>query len=242
MMTQALSLAVGYDNDVLLPQAQTLALALHLPLDSQSYPRLQVTNERLELHIKGFKPLFVDFTQEKITKRHQEGRSQAIIRACAAGPGVRIIDATAGFGKDAAILAGFGASVCMVERNPIVYALLEDGMRRLENQSLLSLQFGDALVYFKNLPPELTPDVIYLDPMHPTRTKSALVKKEMQVLQQIIGEDTDIVELLTQARQTARSRVVVKWPSRLKPVLKPNYSIPGKTIRFDVYTQVPSKC
>ena len=72
--------------------------------------------------------------------------------------------------------------------------------------------------------------------MHPERQKSALVKKDMQALQQIIGADDDAEKLIKLAITRTKNRVVVKWPQRLAPLIKPNYSLNGKTVRFDVYT------
>ena len=71
--------------------------------------------------------------------------------------------------------------------------------------------------------------------MHPTRQKSALVKKDMQALQQLLGADDDVCALLALAIKRAKHRVVVKWPQRLPALLDPDLSVPGKTVRFDIY-------
>ena len=95
----------------------------------------------------------------------------------------------------------------------------------------------DAISYLKKLPNNKKPDVIYLDPMYPTRTKSALGKKELRILRQIVGEDLDAGELLQVALKTARKRVVVKRPRLAPPIPgpEPNLVFKGKTSRFDVY-------
>jgi len=80
------------------------------------------------------------------------------------------------------------------------------------------------------------PDVIYIDPMHPNRQKAALVKKDLQVLQQLIGADEDVLALIHLATTRALQKVVVKWPQQLPALLKPCTSITGKTVRFDIYT------
>lgn len=234
-----LVLKVGYDDDSLLVKAQELAERLHLEIDNHFLPRLQVTPKNLELHVQGFKPLSANFNSTHIQKRKQAGKSLGLIRACTPTPGRRILDATAGWGRDAAILAHFGASVCMIERNPMMFELLHDALINLSNSSMiksnLSLIFADAIDFIENLTEEQLPDVIYLDPMHPTRTKSALVKKEMQVLQKLIGEDIDFKVLLQSALQKTKESVVVKWPEKLPPIFIPHYSVQGKTIRFDIY-------
>jgi len=77
--------------------------------------------------------------------------------------------------------------------------------------------------------------VIYLDPMHPARNKRAKVKKDLYALQALLGPDDDALSLLEIAQTRTRRRVVVKWPARLSALLKPDYAISGKTVRFDVY-------
>jgi 16S rRNA (guanine1516-N2)-methyltransferase len=81
------------------------------------------------------------------------------------------------------------------------------------------------------------PDIIYLDPMYPERKKSASVKKNMQLLQQLLGKDEDTSELLEVALLTARKRVVVKRPKSANPVTdkKPTYQVSSKNTRYDIY-------
>ena len=81
------------------------------------------------------------------------------------------------------------------------------------------------------------PEVVYLDPMFPQRTKGARVKKEMQVFHQLIGKDSAAELLLLIAQECAQKRVVVKRP-RIAPSLaglKPNYTLEGKSNRYDIY-------
>lgn len=200
--------------------------------------QLSVIDDRLSLTVDQFSPLYVDFNNTSVQKRREEGKRQGLIRACKPSAGLKIIDATAGWGRDAAILASFGAKVLMLERHPVMAALLEDGLRRLlpEAQLALSMVNADAKSYLQSLSEADYPDVIYIDPMHPERQKSALVKKDMQVLQGMIGPDLDVSDLISLAVTRCRQRVVVKWPQRLAPVLKPDSCIPGKTVRFDVYS------
>lgn len=191
----------------------------------------------LVLKIPEFSPLSVDFSRQTVQKRRDAGKKQGLVRACKPIPGMRIIDATAGWGRDAAVLASFGADVLMLERQAMMAALLADGLaRRSENNlSKLSLLHTDAKQYLLTLPEADYPDVIYIDPMHPTRQKSALVKKDMQALQQLFGADDDVIALVQLAITRTRNRVVVKWPQRLAPIQKPDLSVPGKTVRFDIY-------
>lgn len=233
------AIKLGYDDESLLPKAQVLANALQLDIDNQYFPRLHLTETRLELHVAHFKPLFVDFNASTIQRRKQAGKSLELIRACSPLQNKRIIDATAGWGRDAALLAFQGARVVMIERHPIMYALLQDALSNLPDESILqknlSLMYANSIDLIGNLSEEQKPDMIYLDPMHPTRTKSSLVKKEMQVLQNMIGEDIDFKCLLDSSLQIAKEKVIVKWPQNVSPIVKPHHSISGKTVRFDVY-------
>ena len=91
--------------------------------------------------------------------------------------------------------------------------------------------------YLTQLSPEHYPDVIYIDPMYPNRQKAALVKKEMQLLHQLIGPDTDSSELLKTARKIARKRVVIKRPKSATIIdqQKPNTAVESKNTRYDIY-------
>ncbi len=230
--------AIGFDSDELEARAQMIAKNYNLHIDHVVLPRLNVTSDKLVLISNEFTPLFVDFNSESIQKRRVDGKKQGLIRACKPAPGMRIFDATAGWGRDAAMLASFGATVVMIERQPVMAALLTDGIHRLAHDSKLNLSLlcDDAKHYLQQLAVKDFPDVIYIDPMHPTRQKSALVKKDMQILQQLIGADNDVEALIQLAIQRTKQRVVVKWPQKLAPVLTPNASITGKTVRFDIYT------
>lgn len=179
--------------------------------------------------------------------KHGGGRKQALARAVGLKKGIQptVIDATAGLGRDGFILAHLGCHVHMIERSPILAALLEDGLQRAKQakqtadiiKSRLQFTQTDSKNFFKKLQQEDYPDVIYLDPMYPERTKSSLVKKEMRILRGLAGNDQDAEDLFKIALGCARNRVVVKRP-RLAPTISnmpPSHQIKGKTSRFDVY-------
>jgi 16S rRNA (guanine1516-N2)-methyltransferase len=153
------------------------------------------------------------------------------------------LDATAGLGRDAFVLASLGCQVHLLERSPIVAALLADGLRRAKADvekgewlsQRLSLEHCDALIWMKEHPNAY--HSVYLDPMYPHRRKSALVKKEMQILRSSVGEDADAAALLEMALCCAQKRVVVKRPKGAECLDKrqPQAQIIGKTTRFDLY-------
>eukprot|EP00525_Craspedostauros_australis_P003117 CAMPEP_0198125714 /NCGR_PEP_ID=MMETSP1442-20131203/43209_1 /TAXON_ID= /ORGANISM="Craspedostauros australis, Strain CCMP3328" /LENGTH=197 /DNA_ID=CAMNT_0043785371 /DNA_START=41 /DNA_END=631 /DNA_ORIENTATION=+ len=168
---------------------------------------------------------------------------------------------TAGFAQDSLTMALSGSNVqhvCMIERDPIVATLLQDAMRRLtvlaastEPEAeiakglcdVLSLHRGDGADVLPSLIQSETiglPDIVYLDPMFPPRTKSAAVKKNMKLLHDLLGtqrqqvkqhseafegEDVSTSEpqmsteeqearILKAALQYAQCKVVVKRPIR----------------------------
>ncbi len=232
-----------------------LARRLRLPLaDScQSPPPflLLLTPERLELHQTGKNspgPIYVDFSSAKLKHRrlHGGGRQQSLARAVGikGQPALTVIDATAGLGRDAFILASLGCQVRLIERSPLIHALLADGLHRALAvpeiaaivRARMHLISGDAQGFLAQFDFRGA-EVIYLDPMFPKKDKSSLVKKESQVLRQLIGSDPDADKLLTLALSKAQRRVVVKRP-RLAPFLvnkSPSFSLSGKSSRFDIY-------
>jgi 16S rRNA (guanine1516-N2)-methyltransferase len=217
---------------------------------------LQVNMQRLELS-KLDEPklgaICVDFVDGATAHRRKfgGGRGQDIAKAVGLKHGFKpnVLDATAGLGRDAFVLATLGCNVTMMERMPIVAALLEDGLERAQLSTEIN-DITDRMSLIKsssieNMNLATAPDVIYLDPMYPHREKSAAVKKEMRVFQSLVGEDLDADNLLAPAIALAKYRVVVKRPSYAPPLAgkTPSTSINMKKNRFDVYVNqaIPKK-
>jgi 16S rRNA (guanine1516-N2)-methyltransferase len=186
-----------------------------------------------------------DWRSEAQRRRIAAGRRQLLARACGIGrePEWRILDATAGLGRDAVTLAALGATVTLCERHPMMFALLEDALARLQCTdpslaSRLQLAGGDALDVMQHQPGW---DVIYLDPMYPHRGKQALPGKEMQVFRALTGSDPDADRLLAPARQHAGWRVVVKRPRNAPPLADTTalQTLRGTQARFDLYMPLP---
>ena len=172
------------------------------------------------------------------------GRGQDLAKAMGLRDGKTpmIIDTTAGLGYDSFLLASLGASVIMIERSEKIHALLVQGMKRAANEggefheiiARMTLLKGDA----KDLLPELTGEAILIDPMHPPRHNSALVKQELRQVREIVGTDDDAADLVRVALKYTRNRVVLKWPTKADPIegLKPcTHQIRGKSTRYDVF-------
>lgn len=231
-----------------LSQRFQLPLALTVPQEAAFFLALTPDYLALYSHHQKINPIYVDFTSGKLVYRRKQGggRKQPLARAVGLKPGYYpyVLDATAGLGRDGFILAHLGCEVRLLERTAIIAALLEDGLQRARKLSELAalmlridFQWIDAQRYLQQLSTNDYPEVIYLDPMYPVRKKTALVKKEMQIFQQIIGQDTDAEQLLKIAINRAKKRVVVKRPKQALPLseLPVDITIPGQTTRFDVY-------
>ncbi|CAJ1942650.1 unnamed protein product [Cylindrotheca closterium] len=222
-------------------------------------------------------PHFIDFCPPKNSRAGkrsgQESGTDLLVKATIPKKSIGstvVWDLTAGFGQDSLILALNGASkVHMIERDPFVFALLEDGLRRLRQLSKVGLEFaqdleqrltlgaGDGVDALQQVLLEgdkaIRPDICYLDPMFPPRTKSASVKKPMQILHGLLNTQEEAKEsieerleeerkLLEYALEAAKCRVVVKRPAKA-PLLggesgdgrKPSYAVEGSVNRWDVY-------
>lgn len=246
-----LRVAVSFTESQRQIQAESLASKLTLPLISaaefSAYDFVLVYTEQcLQLQAcqdKLGKPFSIDFLQGRLAYRAQHGGGikQALAKAVGMKSGVRpqIIDATAGLGRDAFILANLGCEVLMLERNPIVFSLLQDALLRAKEYAdfnlKLSLQRVDAVTYLSQ---QTETDVVYLDPMFPERKKSALVKKEMQILHKIVGQQLDEQQLLKTALAIASKRIVVKRPNWALPIAgqQPSFVIKNQHYRFDCYS------
>ncbi len=217
---------------------------------------LYLDNDRLELRAcKGKKTnaVVVDFLQGKSRHRrlHGGGKGQDLSKAIGLKkiPNANVLDLTAGLGGDAFVLASLGCELILLERNAIVYNLLNNGIERViksEDEDVkniiarMTLYNKSAIEYLTQLISSdntVMPDVIYIDPMFPTRKKSAKVKKEMSFFHDIVGNDNDSHHLLDLALKCASKRIVVKRPRLAKTLseLKPQFSITGKSTRYDVY-------
>ncbi len=232
-------------------QAIAWASRLSLPLHADDAEfALQLGETGLQLQLLGPQapgPVRVDFLEGGAAHRRQfgGGTGQMIAKAVGIQPGIRpsVLDATAGLGRDAFVLATLGCELVLIERQPLIAALLEDGLARgrrdMEVGAIvqrMQLKQGNAIELMNAWEGE-PPQVVYLDPMFPHREKSALVKKEMRLFRPFVGDDLDAGALLEQALALASHRVVVKRPRKAPSIVgaKPGYSLEGKSSRYDIY-------
>lgn len=238
-------------NDKALGIAQKLQVTLNETPENHQFT-LEFDDTGVRLHNVGDgkqKPIEVNFHTGEADHRRKfgGGKGQMIAKAVGVSGSFkpRILDATAGLGGDAFVLASLGCHITLQERSPIAHALLNSGLNRgLEHarstgdaalESVLMnmlLQNTDSIgCSINNI------DVVYLDPMFPTRKKSAAVNKSMKAFHSLIGSDDDADQLLSHALQQDVCRVVVKRPRVAPPVgnQTPSYTLEGKSSRFDIY-------
>lgn len=239
-------LATGPSADA---SASALAQELRLPLvrspDSSRFRYLLVPSPQGLRLCDGCNPRVRPLSVNASRLAAQVGtisRRQPLARAV--GRRARnIVDVTAGLGDDALLLAALGYRVTAIERCPIVGALLRDGiMRAYADRKLatvlhqrFTLIIGEASELLAGLDP--VPDTIYMDPMFPPKRKrSALARKSVRVLRELVGDDEDAPQLLQFCLRHAKQRVVVKRPHYAEPLMeRPSLSYSGKLVRYDVY-------
>lgn len=259
------NMQIAIIEDYLPERAQALSQKLGLPFAKQlktppsmllgwwQDPKQPATRNgspdyKLALFPQNSGPVYIDFIQGK--KNHRRlfggGKNQPLARAILAQQQPHIIDATAGMGGDGFVFASLGCQVTLIERSPIVSALLADALERAQHPDTppeiraiterMTLIQADAADYLSQ--PDVYCDVVYCDPMYPEKKKAAAAPKEMQALQQLVGPDQDSENLLASALTTAQKRVVVKRPKKAPPLIgpAPNAAISSPNTRYDLYT------
>ena len=112
---------------------------------SPEYTELRDLSHNTSIH--------VDFLSGALAHRRQYGggRGQAIAKAIGLKQGMpvpSVLDATAGLGKDAYILACLGCNITLIERSPFVAELVKDAIDRAEDDEAFQdiLKRGFTLV------------------------------------------------------------------------------------------------
>lgn len=190
-------------------------------------------------------PFSINFSSNNFIRRKNQANSQDIIKAIGIKGNLikpKVLDTTAGQGRDSFILASLGCNITLLERNKVIYLLLKNAIENAKNNDELknivknmTIINQDSIKFLENNNDFF--DVIYLDPMFPKSKKSRLVKKDMQIFREIVGNDLDSSKILESALKSNTKRVVVKRMNKSDFLdnKKPNFSIKGTSIRFDVY-------
>lgn len=215
----------------------------------------------LSLTVNGMK-MNPDWSAEIPRLKRASIKSELIARACNLSEKPNLLDATAGLGHDALLLAHLGANVTLVERHPVLFTLLETQLQHAKEDYFLNhtaqriqLIFDDAQHLLQQFEQQQrTFDVVYLDPMFPQRNqntqKKAQVKKQMQVLHYLLEDDSiddtlqnphhlDLGDALLNLAQKISPRVIVKRPKYAIFLnnQEPQHQWLGESSRFDAYFQ-----
>jgi 16S rRNA (guanine1516-N2)-methyltransferase len=246
---QEIAAAVLVTDEAMRQRSLTLAYRLSLPVIERESTvvgwALEYTDSGLVLrdqHNSELLPLRIDFTAKDLNPYGPNlSRRQPLARALGK-KNKTVIDATAGLGQDAFLMTAMGYHVVAIERSPMLAALLFDAVERADQDPRLSKALAGRLQVVegdarKEIPAQVPPDVVYLDPMFPPkRRKSALPKRELVLLRKLVGEDPDADQLFAVAQEHARNRVVVKRPHHAPPLVSdPDFAQSGKLVRYDVY-------
>ncbi len=191
--------------------------------------------------------LFVDYVEGKNARRQRipGAGKQPLAKAIGIKKSQRptVLDATAGLGGDAYLLAALGCKVWLCERNPVIATLLKDAIQRAKANHQTSQLFSNSMLFsgatLDDAQQSLdeTPEVIYLDPMYPkpTKKRSANVKKEMQIMRTLLAPDIDAADWLKKARNWSK-KVVVKRPTWAKPLATDVHGcVESKNHRYDIF-------
>lgn len=225
--------------------AEAFARRIGAEISEKPGPKLTILFHAKGVSLTGYGLSYQgDF--ENMLHRVTNGRLQheMLVRAAKSDkPGRKAIDATAGMGEDAFLLAAQGYEVTLFEQNPVIAVLLKDALRRAKKHPVLKdiasrmnlVQDNSVEGMSKLLDPV---DVIYLDPMFPARQKSSLTNKKLQLIQKLEPPCSEETDLFDAAISASPSKIIVKRPlkSEFLAGRKPSYTLNGKAIRYDCYT------
>lgn len=255
MSTQAVSISVVAESILSEPRAKSLEQQLGLNNNQSSASNgiiLFVSTEGLSLakSNESDSRVRVDFSTGKNAHRRKFGGgvNQTLARAVGLNKNknLQIIDATGGLARDAFVLASLGAKITILEQSPVLCLLIEDALEAAamdadiaeitQRMTVHNCNSVEALVANPDF--SKSSDVIYMDPMYPSRQKNAAVKKDMQLLHLLVGVDNSAEELLAAALNAARKRVVVKRPIKAAPLSTHRLAgkVSSKNTRYDIYT------
>ena len=225
--------------------AESFARKTGAPIVHKPGEYLTIHFDSKGVSLSGFGLTYQGDFAETMMHRVTNGRLQheMLVKAASSEKeGRKAIDATAGMGEDAFLLAAQGYEVTLYEQNPVVAALLKDAIRRAKKNQILKDIAGRMKVVeadsVESMSKLLDPvDVIYLDPMFPARQKSSLINKKLQLIQKLEPPCSEETDLFDAALKVCPSRIIVKRPLKSECLAgrEPSYTLKGKAIRYDCY-------
>ena len=225
--------------------AESFARKTGAPIVDKPGEYLTIHFDSKGVSLSGFGLTYQGDFAETMMHRVTNGRLQheMLVKAASSEKeGRKAIDATAGMGEDAFLLAAQGYEVTLYEQNPVVAALLKDAIRRAKKNQILKDIAGRMKVVeadsVESMSKLLDPvDVIYLDPMFPARQKSSLINKKLQLIQKLEPPCSEETDLFDAALKVGPSRIIVKRPLKSEYLAgrEPSYTLKGKAIRYECY-------
>lgn len=175
------------------------------------------------------------FTTSDFSKLRPLVASQPMAKALGRDKKMKVLDCTAGWGLDSALMAKSGFQVLAFEQNKLLYEVLKEELKH--NTSLpLEFRHGDSFEYLRTVSENERPDIVFIDPMFEAKAKSAKSEKSIQILQQLVEPSPLTEERLSLAIEKAKHRVVVKQNKRAPAFnVRPSQTFEGQSTRFDVY-------
>jgi 16S rRNA (guanine1516-N2)-methyltransferase len=236
-------ICIVFEDPNLAAQAGRLAEFLQAPLNPRNSIefsfRLTVFVDGLHLQDQQGRALQIDFLKDHLNYQRKglRGKNELLAKALGYSKGVRhVLDLSAGLGIDAVFMTQLGFQVTALERSRLLFLLLDEALRRApELQAKLKFVHADSGDYLR-MQNSQTVEANYFDPMYPHKKKTALPKQEMVVFRDLVGNDEDAAQVLSEALKWPVSRVVVKRPLGAEELLPGvRHAFEGKVVRYDVY-------
>jgi 16S rRNA (guanine1516-N2)-methyltransferase len=198
------------------------------------------------------RPFRFDFCSPRMLKRGKIAQGEILRKAC--GNSRTIFDFTAGCGRDSFVLASAGLRTYLFEKNPIIFAMLQEAWVRLclsdpsvacrmqlFNVDATTLRSQDFEIESLSDGFSVYIDIMYED----VGNRKSLAKKDIQILRLVLNSDYNSATefentemLFNAACRIATDRIVVKRRINAPPMVQhvqPHASITGRTHRYDIY-------
>ena len=192
------------------------------------------------------KPLSLSFSSPRFLRRVKAAskNSELLAKAVGSRKGLKVVDCTAGLGREGFLLAYLGCEVTLIERSKVIYTLLLDALNSASFDPDLKEAVGRISLYRSDAEEFLSQhrswDAIYIDPMFPEKKKTSLPKGDMQYLQRFLSKEKNDGSLLKMAFRCQFRRLVVKRPLKtvFNEIKNPDSFVQNDKIRYDIYSGI----